>query len=375
MNLISLSFKTFFRNNRLKFYIVSISITFGTIISIIYNLYLLNNIFSEKIKNNIVNRVVHVNKDIEIEEKDIKFIGNISQIETIYKKLIGFSMHVDDEFDFPTEYVSYQELPQVILGDTLNSNDEAQILLPEKVLDKDNNYVYYGNLVGKKINVSIEDFAIEAKVSGIYKTENYEITMYINDMFKSKLIEYNENIEKSDSAYIVIDSYIHVNDVIEYLKNNGFSANLLNISGQSDIRLYNLASILIIVILVLTVMFNYISVSIMITSIINDEKTDIAILKAIGYNLKSISTILKNRIIAILGTSLLCSLIISFVLNKIINFIILYKLNVVLPSNFKVFLLLFFIFNLCIYIISVISIKINNKKIKKINTIQLLKEN
>lgn len=375
MNLISLSFKTFFRNNRLKFYIVSISITFGTIISIIYNLYLLNNIFSEKIKNNIVNRVVHVNKDIEIEEKDIKFIGNISTIETIYKKLIGFSMHVDGEFDFPTEYVSYQELPRVILGDTLNSNDEAQILLPEKVLDKDNNYVYYGNLVGKKVNVSVEDFTIEAKVSGIYNTENYEITMYINDMFKSKLIEYNENIEKSDSAYIVIDSHIHVNDVIEYLKNNGFSANLLNISGQSDIKLYNLASILIIVILALTVMFNYISVSIMITSIINDEKTDIAILKAIGYNLKSISTIVKNRIIAILGISLLCSLIISFVLNKIINFIILYKLNVALPSNFKVFLLLFSIFNLCIYIISVISIKINNKKIKKINTIQLLKEN
>lgn len=375
MNLISLSFKTFFRNSRLKLYIASISITFGIVISIIYSLYLLNNIFSEKIKNNIVNRVVHVNKDIEIEENDMKFIDSIGQIETIYKKLIGFSMNVDDEFNFPTEYVSYQELPQVIFGNTLNSNVEAQILLPEKVLGKDNNYIYYGDLVGKKVNVSIEDFTIEAKVSGIYLTENYEITMYINDVFKSKLIEYNENIEKKDSAYVVIESYIYVNDVIEYLKNNGFSANLLNISGQSDIKLYNLASILIIVILVLTIIFNYISVSIMITSIINDEKTDIAILKAIGYNLNSISTIVKNRIVAILGISLLLSLIISFILNKIINFIILYKLNVVLSSNFKVFLLLFSIFSLCIYLISVISIKMNNKKIKKINTIQLLKEN
>lgn len=370
-----LSYKNFFKNKKLKLYVISISITFGMIISIMYSLYNLNSVFSKKIKDNIINRVVFVNKKMALDEEDIKFIYNTSGVETVYKKMKNFSMKVDNEYDFTVEYASYKELPEVFIGDKLFADNEVQIILPYKALDRKGDYVYYENLVGNKVNVKVGNFNIEAKVSGVYMSENYETTMYINDLLRSKIIEYDSNMQENDSVYIVIDTYKHVNYVIKYLEDNEYKANLLNVNGQSDIKLYNLASVLIVITLALTILFNYISVSIIISDMINDEKMYIAILKAIGYKIKDIYIIIKNRIFAILGISLFVSFIISSVFNKIIEMFVAYKLNIVLPSNLRIFLFLIFIFVLCVYIISVISININNRKIKKIKPIELLKEN
>ena len=62
MRLFVPAFKGFFKNKKLKIYIIAISITFGIIISAIYSLYLFNEVYSDKIKNNIKNRVLYAGK-------------------------------------------------------------------------------------------------------------------------------------------------------------------------------------------------------------------------------------------------------------------------------------------------------------------------
>ena len=164
--------------------------------------------------------------------------------------------------------------------------------------------------------------------------------------------------------------------VIEKLRNDlGYSANLSNSSGQSDIKLYNLAYYLVIAILVLAVVFNYVSISIIISGIIHDETMDIAIFKAIGYKIKDIYKIMKYRILAIIGISIVISTFISIVINQVIKFILKYKLDITIKDNYSMFLVILLLFIIFIYILSVISVKINNSKIKKVNTIELLKEN
>ena len=51
MGLLIPAFNSFLNNKKLKIYIISMSVTFGMIISIIYSLYAFNNTFSEKIQN------------------------------------------------------------------------------------------------------------------------------------------------------------------------------------------------------------------------------------------------------------------------------------------------------------------------------------
>ena len=64
----------------------------------------------------------------------------------------------------------------------------------------------------------------------------------------------------------------------------------------------------------------------------------------------------------------------SMILNRLIAFIIDYKLDIKLQSKFSVFIVTLVFFIICVYIISIVSIKLNNRKIKKINAIELLKE-
>lgn len=375
MRLATPAFTSFFKNKKLKIYIISISITFGMVISIIYSLYLVNNVFADRIKNNIINRVLFVSKETETQKEDIEELNSMDNVEYAYTQLISFSMQLNEE-DLNVKYRSTQELPELTLGESFNDREEAQILLPEKIFDRKNEEIKYNELLGKYVTLELEDFEIEAKVIGLYDSKYFIKEMYINDYFREKLIEYNEKVESKDRLFLIVNDYRNVDSMIEILKaKKEYSANLSDSSGQSDIKIYNMATILIIAILCLTVLFTYISISIMISGIISDEKMDISILKAIGYKVKDISTIMKYRVMTILGISFVIGIIISTILTEIIKMIINWKLDVLLKNDFKIYGLLLFVFVIGIYIIAIISIKLNNRKIKKINTIELLKEN
>ena len=101
---------------------------------------------------------------------------------------------------------------------------------------------------------------------------------------------------------------------------------------------------------------------------------DIAIFKAIGYRVKDICKIITYRIFAIIGISSIFSLFIALIVNKVISFVLKYKLDIILKDNYYIFLGSFLVFVFLIFALSLLCIKINKRKIKKINTIELLKE-
>jgi hypothetical protein len=376
MALIKPAFSNFFKNKKLKLYIISISITFGMVISLIYCLYVLNNTLSDKIRNNIINRVLFVSSNEEIDNEELAKISKIENVEYSYRKLVDITMNINNEYPCNVLYTSMQELPGINIGEIFSNDEEVQVILPETYTDRQNNKIDLSNYVGKMVTLSVDELEIEAKVCGVYKNKGYSSSIYINNKFKEKLIEYNELLEHKKSLYVIVDNYKNVENVQNLLKDEfKFNSNISDVSGQSDIKIYNLTYKLIIVILILTLLFNYISISMIIGNIISDEKMDIAIFKAIGYKLKDISKIMKYRIVSIIGISIIVASIISVILNKIIYIIIKYKLDIELSSDYKMFTLLLLVFTIFVYLISLISVKLNNRKIKKINTIELLKEN
>ncbi len=374
MSLFEPSFKTFFKSKNLLLYVFSISIAFGLVIAVIYTMILLNNILSENIKNNIINRVIYVSSD-SFSDKQIEEIKELEHVETVYKNLaMETKCVIEEQYNLSPEYNLIEELPEISRGKVFDNNDEYQVILPQKIYNAGGNYIDLSIYLGELINIRINDIDAKARVVGIY--EKTLGIIYINEALKNYLVSINNNIESKDSFIVVADNYKNVDFLIEELRSEfDYGANLSNKSGQSDIKLYNLAYLLIVVVLIFSIIFNYVIVSIIISGFINDEKMDIAIFKAIGYKIKDIYKIVKYRILAVMGISFIISIFLAILASKIIKYILMYKLENDLVTNYQLFTLISLLFIILVYILSKLSVRLNIKKIKKINAIDLLKEN
>lgn len=375
MDYIKLALKGFFKNKRLKIYIISISLTLGMAISVIYSMYLLNSVLSEKINNNIVNRVISISKEEEFSSEELDRITKITNAKFVYNRLKNVQVTFNDNQQLLLSYVYKEEIPDISKGMSIQNTQELQLVLPSKIYNK-GQLLDLENYVGKNIIFSYEDIIIEAKVVGTYTAKHGEAIAYINESLKNKLVEYNKRIIYKDALYVVVDEYKNVDNVIKTIKEEyNYTAYIPNTTGQRDIKLYNITKIITFALILFTVLFIYISISIIIGNIISDEKMDIAILKALGYKIKDIYIIMRYRILSVIGISFAISCIIAIILNNILGYIIKYKLDISLQSRFSLFILTLLFFTLCVYVISIISVRLNNRKIKKINTIDLLKEN
>lgn len=374
MSLFEPSFKTFFKSKNLLLYVFSISIAFGLVIAVIYTMILLNNILSKNIKNNIINRVIYVSSD-SFSDKQIEEIKELEHVETVYKNLaMETKCVIEEQYNLSPEYNLIEELPEISRGKVFDNNDEYQVILPQKIHNAGGNYIDLSIYLGELINIRINDIDAKARVVGIY--EKTLGIIYINEALKNYLVSINNNIESKDSFIVVADNYKNVDFLIEELRSEfDYGANLSNKSGQSDIKLYNLAYLLIVVVLIFSIIFNYVIVSIIISGFINDEKMDIAIFKAIGYKIKDIYKIVKYRILAVMGISFIISIFLAILASKIIKYILMYKLEIELVTSYQLFTLISLLFIILVYILSKLSVRLNIKKIKKINAIDLLKEN
>ena len=374
MSLFEPSFKTFFKTKNLLLYVFSISIAFGLVIAVIYTMILLNNVLSENIKNNIINRVIYVSGDFFSDEQ-IEEIKNIEYVETVYKNLaMETKCVIEEQYNLSPEYNLIEELPEISNGKVFDNSDEYQVILPHKLYNSGGDYVDLSIYLGEIINIRINDTSAKARVVGTY--EKTLGTIYLNEALKNYLVSIDNNIESKNSVIVVADSYKNVDFLIEELKNElNYGANLSNMNGQSDIKLYNLAYLLIVVVLIFSIIFNYVIVSIIISGFINDEKMDIAIFKAIGYKIKDIYKIMKYRILAVMGISFIISIFLAVLASKIIKYILMSRLEIELVTSYQLFTLISLLFIILVYILSKLSVRLNIKKVKKINAIDLLKEN
>ena len=136
MRLFVPAFKGFFKNKKLKIYIIAISITFGIIISAIYSLYLFNEVYSDKIKNNIKNRVLYAGKT-EISQSDIEDIRKIDGVEDVYRILANASLNFEnDGITILTKSASIKEIPSIAEGTGFTDDKERKrvMKLDEKMM-------------------------------------------------------------------------------------------------------------------------------------------------------------------------------------------------------------------------------------------------
>ena len=373
MNLLKPSFNTFFKSKHLIINIVSISLIFGVIISIFYSMVLLNDLLEDRIKNNIINRVIHISSDYFL-ESDIEKLNNLENIEAAYRTVqIGRNVILDKNYTFTLGYCMPEEIKDISKGNLFDNTSNYQIIIPNYVYDSTGEKVDISKYLEKEVEIDVNDINVLAKVVGIQ--DNNSTFIYINENLKNYLVSVDDKIEAKDYICAIVDDYRNVDIVIDKLRAEfEYGANLSDTRGLSDIKLYNMASFLVILVLILAVGFNYISASMIVSRIISDEAMDIAIFKAIGYRVKDICKIITYRIFAIIGISSIFSLFIALIVNKVISFVLKYKLDIILKDNYYIFLGSFLVFVFLIFALSLLCIKINKRKIKKINTIELLKE-
>ena len=373
MNLLKPSFNTFFKSKHLIINIVSISLIFGVIISIFYSMVLLNDLLEDRIKNNIINRVIHISSDYFL-ESDIEKLNNLENIEAAYRTVqIGRNVILDKNYTFTLGYCMPEEIKDISKGNLFDNTSNYQIIIPNYVYDSTGEKVDISKYLEKEVEISVNDINVLAKVVGIQ--DNNSTFIYINENLKNYLVSVDDKIEAKGYICAIVDDYRNVDIVIDKLRAEfEYGANLSDTRGLSDIKLYNMASFLVILVLILAVGFNYISASMIVSRIISDEAMDIAIFKAIGYRVKDICEIITYRIFAIIGISSIFSLFIALIVNKVISFVLKYKLDIILKDNYCIFWGSFLVFVFLIFALSLLCIKINKRKIKKINTIELLKE-
>ena len=204
MSLFEPSFMTFFKSKNLLLYVFSISIAFGLVIAVIYTMILLNNILSENIKNNIINRVIYVSSD-SFSDKQIEEIKELEHVETVYKNLaMETKCVIEEQYNLSPEYNLIEELPEISRGKVFDNNDEYQVILPQKIYNAGGNYIDLSIYLGELINIRINDIDAKARVVGIY--EKTLGIIYVNEALKNYLVSINNNIESKDSFIVVADN-------------------------------------------------------------------------------------------------------------------------------------------------------------------------
>lgn len=234
------------------------------------------------------------------------------------------------------------------------------------------------SLVNKEVSGNVYGNKTTFKIVGIYDNSsvinnNYiytlEETININDYRKISTSYNHEHL-----YVIIIDDYKNYNYVINEFSTHKIDISLLSDLGKSEIITYEYIIKFLKVMKLVTIIAIFIILFIVINNILFDEKKDIAILKTAGYNEKNIIKILLLRIYCFFSLALI-------IIIPIIVFMILLILIFKIPSFLYNFIFYDYfniiepIINILIisFLLPIFAIFIFNRKIKKINPIDLFK--
>lgn len=287
------TFLSFFRGKKIILYIIELSITIGIMILLIYTKFTIDNIYISKIQNNIKNRIIYISDDQEIKLEDIL---NNENIIDVYYKSTDILVYLNDVTE-PLKTVSQEEIPNICEGTNIfSNNNEIEIIISDKIKNENNL-----NL-GKNVIIKYNQLKINARIIGIYKEDSKNNYVYISKNGYEKISEYDNDLLDKHICLGIIDNYSNVNKVIDNLKNK-YSCNIYDTSGITDINTYKIISTIILAFIIIMGFLIFLLVTVIINDIIDGEKVDIAILKAIGYKNKNILRIILNRVITLTSFS------------------------------------------------------------------------
>ena len=351
MRLLKPAFTSFVRNKKLLLYVLSITITLGLLMVMLDFNILVKKFYKDEIENNIKNRVLFIsaNNVNNINLNDITSIDNIEKVQYNFKPIIvnfaGQNLNIQTNIMLDES--------QIIYGRACQDNN-IEMVIPSSL----ENAI---NLLDKSIEIQYGDLILNIKIVGIYNDYTKQKYSYISSEAVQYFSKYNESILSYSTCLAVVNKYEDLENVTFQLKKKNFNANLYDTSALNDIKTYKTISII----------FS-LSICIIVSNIFNDEKKDIAILKALGYNLFDILKIVFYRLLAIVLVSFGFGILIQKFLEIILNHNIVQIINSNCNLNLN-FIYYIVILLLLICLVTIISVK-SLKKIKLIDTIILLKE-
>ena len=221
-----------------------------------------------------------------------------------------------------------------------------QIIVPKELESYLNNYI--------NIKVSNDEYTLQ--VVGISDIDRIVISKdFINELI--------ENLNLDIEYYIVIsNNYSDIKKIVDSFDQNGYISFLANDKSLSEYNeLAKFIDMLNIFIYIL-IIFDFVFIIYIIKSILNIEKREIAILKAIGFSNLKVNFIIITRILLIILISSFLALLLYVIAFSIINNIlnsdyVYYTLEYKYIDNYILFILLTILFVLLNTIYIFLSIK------------------
>lgn len=364
MKLLRPAFASFVRNKKLLLYILNMAIIIGLIMVIFNYKIVVERIYKNEIENNIKNRTIFIShKDTDIINlNEIMSIQDIEKSQYIFNPL---TIQINDVF-FHLKTDILLDDSKIIYGRGCE-DDKIEMIIPDSL----ENAI---NLLGTSVDIQYKDLIIKAEIVGIYNDSIKQNYSYISTKFMQNIVQYDQGTSNTSACLAVINKYENLENVMQQLKNKNYNSNLYDTSGLNDIKTYRSVEFILNILISIMTLLVYIILSMIISNIINSEKKDIAILKAIGYKQLDILKIIFYRIFSITIISFAFGIIIhkalgAFFKHKIIQIA---NLNLSYNMNLK-FTYYIMILLVLIFMVIIISLK-SMKKIKLIDTIILLKE-
>lgn len=285
-----------FRNKKkysLYIFLLSIVLLIYLTVSILGNYY--NWILNNKIGQKKINRELIVRTTDDIMNDEVK---NILSIRKKYEDII---VKCNNQNLLLNEYnnESIKDGQSYLFDNDVIISD---FTLKRLNLDKDNLDV---------LNVSVDNNNYTFNIKGISNSN------LVNIYVSSKVI--NELKPELEGYIVLVNQYKNVDKVISYYESKGIEAELYNSEGtieiedyKKNINIYNIFKIIMIissVILLIGIIIN----------MLNNELTNISLLKILGYNNKSLFIIMFIRTIILIGISILIILFLLCLLNLFIS--------------------------------------------------------
>ncbi len=380
-----------------------ISIVIISTILILATLVINSNIISfvnASINQNIGFRTLSVS--VKVDSKDLGK-EEITQVDHVLEVYNSFYDSVLVDSDFSTDnlngkvdllYGSEYTLPQIISGDTFNSNEKGVAICPVsfypddsiytmqmnqdylingyEILNKTFNIKYYSyEYDGFKVNKK-EEFTKELKIIGLYDNTlninlNNQCYISIEDMKDILDIAIIEGVNESSyhAFYVVVDKVTNINKVVEELNTLGFYN--IDMKNSIDTEMVGIIQVSCFIILFIVVTSIIMISSFYIKKRIVNERKIIGSLRTCGFNKKTIKNIYLTEIFLTTCIAYLigCILFIfAFYLLKenILN--VFESIGVVFTINIPNFILSFIAVNIMPLIFSIFTIlKTINKEI------------
>lgn len=337
---------------RQAFKTIIFSVIIATCISALIIVLSLNRSISEAIDSNIINSInsrqvlVGVNNiDDKSYEDYLKYLRSIEHIEDVYRYVNPIIAEVSQ--DSVLSKGSYllssgdeKYFPKVIDGNSIDKNEKNVAIIPQRLYiqntnGKSNEIIEGKSFIGKTISLTYKNqdasvrYTYKCRIIGTYKNElsdnSNKIYIPLNDMYK---ICNDSGQYESKSGFlftVIVDKKDYVNDIIKKLSlKNNFKAELSKSKEVNEVGSYKVVSKVSGYMVYSIFIFLLIMLYICVTNIAINNKKQVAIYKALGYNNRHIFKIvfLEASIISILGyiEAILISILANtFLINPLIN--------------------------------------------------------